>query len=282
VLRQPKVTRKSYAHVSLLHLLLLLLLLLAGARFISSNQLFDNSACPLPFNELHSRQVTTSNTGHDTMMHNQPEPQNRCDQRYRFALDLSAIKESEHDTDPPAAATAEATDAPTAGQWASFTDPAAPGGTLAAGAPYRVEGLDSECAQSSHLAGSSGKSTGLQQDWLTDHQQIQMIIDAAAEKIRQQQAAAAAALQPQQQEQQGMKRVLEQQHACMTPPRKLVRPSLCSDAGTAPQQQAAVATVLLDSNAAAKVASEQPHHQQGMSTGSRRFVLDLSDNALEV
>jgi hypothetical protein len=132
------------------------------------------------------------------------------------------------------------------------------------------------------MAGSSsGKSTDMQQDWPAGGEQQQGFVDGAVLHIKQEQ-------QQYEQQQQGRKRALEQQqqqhvmHAeqqdavhggHMFPPRKLVRPSLCSDAGTAPQQHATADAGALQ-HAAPGSNSGAP------STGSRRFVLDLSDDAL--
>lgn len=142
------------------------------------------------------------------------------------------------------------------------------------------------------MAGSSsGKSTDMQPDWPAVTEQ-QGFMDGATIAIKEEQQGELG----QQQQQQGRKRVLEQHqhtlllmphaaeqqdaaaHGHMFPPRKLVRPSLCSDAGTVPQQQAAAATAgAADTGALMQAASS---NSGALSTGSRRFVLDLSDDAL--
>lgn len=255
----------------------------AGSRFTSSNQLFEVQTAPLPFSELHSAgQVTTSAAaaGAAPVKAEPQGPQARLEKPYRFALDLSAIDESEPDAHPTAAAAAEQ-------ELYMAADGAAAAAASGAAKPEQLDsGRDCSSLGCDRMAGSSsGKSTNMQQDWPAGTEQ-QGFMDGAAIAIKEEQQGELG------QQQQGGKRALEQHqhmllmphaaeqqeaaHGHMFPPRKLVRPSLCSDAGTVPQQQAAATAGAANAGALQAAGS----NSGAPSTGSKRFVLDLSDDAL--
>ena len=226
-----------------------------GSRFInSSNQLFERqSDIPVPFSELHACQVNTSNTGpvptHIEHAQAAWEATGQAQQKpLRFALDLSAIDESETDSEAaPTAPAAAATGPAAASAHANAGDDthqsrpdvaAVMGGACARLGTYHPYPKVSECmVSSSGAAGSSGHSTGGQQAWSLELHQIQDLLDAAMQHMhvqqQQQQPGGDSTPNPAQQQQQQQMGGQGSQ-----PPRKLVRPSLCSDAGSTPQQHA--------------------------------------------
>lgn len=118
--------------------------------------------------------------------------------------------------------------------------------------------------QHSHMAGSSRRSTGGGMDccWTLEGgpQQPQQQEEEAAHVMAVSQGGQAAHQAGQHQ--------------------KLVRPSLCSDGGTAPNSAGAGGAV--NAAAATKLTKLEDHTRcsSGGTAGSRRFVLDLSDDAV--
>jgi hypothetical protein len=220
-----------------------------GHRFISSNQLFEGAPAALPFQEHFTRQVTTAGTathsGHVGISHSDAD---LASKPHKFGLDLSVINEAEPATAAAAAAEAAASAAATAGMHA---------GTAADAVAHSMHDAQlqrhgSFAGQSSHMAGSSRHSTGGQFGWHICPEEMQMFMNAAARQMHTEQQAGAAG-NPLEQQQQQRRLSFEQQmymqgHAAApgmladgsSVARKLVRPSLCSDAGTgSPQAQAA-------------------------------------------
>lgn len=291
-----------------------------GARFISSNQLFDGPPAALPFQEHFTRQVTTAGAaappGHGGVPHSEAD---LASKHYKFGLDLSVINEAE-----PAMAAAAAAQAATGA--ADAANAAAAAGMRAG---VELQKYGSFAGQSSHMAGSSGHSTGGQYGWHMCPEEVQMILDAAARQMHTEQQDGPAEQQQQQQQQRlSFEQQLYMQGQMAAPgmlaegssiARKLVRPSLCSDAGTgSPQVQAATAAAANASPGVGVAFSttrpatespaglqcilqhikQEPHdalidgagqsYMPGGCTGSgdgartvgRRFVLDLSDDGL--
>lgn len=259
-----------------------------GSRFLGS-QLFERPAdLPLPFQELHSRQVTTSNTGavpagSDAVHAAGEQPgQAAHNKPIRFALDLSAIDESEPESESARAPASTPAAAAAGGQHVSSNGGVPPGLEVAGG---------SQCMVSSRAGGSSGQSTGGQQGWGLELHRVHSMLDAAMQHMHVQQPSCEPPHLMQQDKHPRLH--AEQQGAGQDgPPRKLVRPSLCSDAGSAPQQQAGATATLPPAAAIAEgmagrlqvqqqYAAQQPLASSGtggtLCGTKRRFVLDLSD-----
>jgi len=209
----------------------------AGARHISSTQLFDQPAGP--FKETHPRQVTTvTNTAAPPPPPAAAAAVFQTTKSYKTGLDLSAIDESQPTVDVPEAA----------GRGGMGRPPAGNAAAAEAAGTTDLQRLGSECVQSSQTDGVSKGSTGERSDWTIDPHQVKLLMDAALRCMQMQQQAGPENDQQQQQQpslQQPVRHQPEQEvfmpgpaavqhrgaHVC--PIRMFPRPSLCSDAGTA-------------------------------------------------